>query len=109
MITCTNQQCENYKKELDDNVELCPSCGMKTEKIKSKTNKNLSAIAILAAVIGAVLVLSMIQSFGVSPIGFVFSVAGVVLAFISRSKVAVIISIAGLAANIIIAAVMLMA
>jgi len=33
MIKCANPECDNYKQELEGEIEACPMCGKEVEKI----------------------------------------------------------------------------
>ena len=98
MIVCPNKECQNYGQELEDNMEVCPLCGTKTENSKSKkgssSSANLAIICCLAAVIGVILFWS--------PIGWITYISGpiivaasVVGAFISKKTYAIVITILG--------------
>lgn len=95
MVKCANNQCENYQKELDEKTEICPLCGIKTENAGSNINANLSIASILAAILS---VFAFWTSWGGATmvIGVIVSVASVVLGFISKKKLAIVVSIISL-------------
>ena len=88
MLACANKECVNYKQELEAGVELCPLCGTKPEQLKAKNNQTLGVIAAIAGFV--CIVLTMSEYFYV---GFVIGAAGIVLSFISKSKLFIIITI----------------
>lgn len=53
MIKCANPECDNYKQELENNIEVCPSCGKPVEKIESSFDlrRKLGVIVSLVSVI----------------------------------------------------------
>jgi len=104
MITCVNKECQNFGQELDDNIEVCPICGTKTEQSKTKKGgssaTNLGIVCCLAALVGAVI---FWFSYGfVMWIGVAVTVASVVVAFISKKLFAIIFTIICVAAIILL-------
>lgn len=96
MIICPNAQCDNYRHELDHGTETCPLCGTEVEQSKSKSNTNIAAIAIIAAVASIVVSFAgLAYGYGL-PIGITLASIGVVMGFISRSKPAIVVTIVGL-------------
>lgn len=100
MIKCMNSDCINYKLTLEDNIEECPACGKPTTKTGANVKNNL---ALGAMGMGAVALIIYWFGFGFGDLGFgqiagfVLSVGSIVLGFISRSKLAVILTIGFLA------------
>ena len=95
MLACVNKECANYKQELEDGVELCPLCGTKPEQFKAKNNPTLGLVAIIAGFAG-LLIMWSVEVY----VGLGIGVAGVVVGFISKSKIAVILSILLLLASV---------
>lgn len=95
MVKCINTQCQNYEKELEEKTESCPVCGTQTEKSASDINANFKIASILAAIVS---VFAFWTSWGgaTMAIGIILSVASVVLGFVSKKKLAIVISIMSL-------------
>ena len=91
---CMNKECNNYKQELNEGTEICGLCNKQAVKFESKVNPRLKIAAIFAGIGSLVLFL---WSWGI-PFwaSFVLAPASVILAFVSRSKAAVITTNLGL-------------
>jgi len=102
MIKCVNQECENSKYELEEEIEVCPLCGKPTEKIETSLDvrRPLGAALSIAAILG--IVVSMLPFGGWIPfyLGCFTIVACIVTSIIIRMKVAIIISILSAAAMV---------
>jgi len=91
MVRCVNKKCDNYKQELDGDPSLCPACNTPTEKYVSTINTTFRMIAIFAAVLAFGIIWS---GWGIwYLVGVAVSIAGIVLGFLSKSKLAIVISI----------------
>ena len=100
MIKCMNSDCINYKLALEDNMELCPACSQPTTKVGKTVNNQLAIAAAITGVVGLILYWF---GFGFGDLGFgqifgaILALAGIVVGFISKSKIAILIPFACLA------------
>jgi len=94
MIKCNNPECENSKYELEDDIEVCPLCGKKTEKIETTLDVRRPFAAAVSLISIAGIIIAMLPMGGWIPfyLGCFLIVASIVTAFIIRMKVAIIIS-----------------
>ena len=104
MIICKNEKCANFKQELDENLDVCPACGLETAKIDSdKDGKRklapLVSIGSILSILLTFLMFDFVPNFYVSFFIGVILIAGCIVgAFISKVKGAVVTTIlAGLA------------
>lgn len=96
MVKCANDQCENHGKKLNTGIESCPVCGTQTEKYKAPAKTDLGVGAAIVSLI-AILIFWGTSFWWSAP----FIAAGcIVVAFISRTKPAVVITFISLAAII---------
>jgi len=88
MLVCINKECANFNQELVENTELCPLCGLAPEQRKATNNVTLGAVAMIVSFISFLMLFSefFYLSFFIAP-------ASVVLAFFSKSKLFIILSI----------------
>ena len=92
MVICINQQCKNYKQELESETESCPLCGEKTGMRASKINQSFAIAAIITAIVGAVVAWVTWNTAGII-IGAVLAAAGIALGIMSKSKGAIAVSV----------------
>ena len=95
MIKCVNPQCDNFKHELEDNIEVCPLCGKPTENIKTSMDKRRPlGIGISLAAVAAFFIV-FFPSYGMAPffIGIVTAGICVVASIIIRMPAAIITSL----------------
>lgn len=105
MVRCINKECQNHGYELEGDVKSCPACGTETVKYVEKTNGTLTIVSVLAAIVSAVIAFSVYGIFGmVVAIGV--SIASIVVGFMSKSKIAILVSIVSLPFVLLMAAVM---
>ena len=99
MVKCMNQQCVNYKQQLEDHLETCPACGQKTEVSESKKiRKEVAGAAFIAAIVG----LFLSTRWGAAGIvGPILGVLSVVASFFSRSKAVIIVTILALLLQVV--------
>ena len=97
-VKCMNEKCNNYKQELNEGVEVCSLCNEPVTKFETKEKGKLSIAAIIISLVGF--------SFFFWGFTWVMAILGmaavplsVVLAFISKSKAAVIVTILSLIAS----------
>ena len=91
IVKCMNEKCNNYKQELNEDAEVCALCNEPTTKIETNVNRTLGMAAIGATLVSAVL---MWNWYGILHYaGYVVVPASIVVAFISKSKLAIIITI----------------
>lgn len=50
MIKCMNSECDNYKHELEEDLEICPSCGKIPTKFETGGSDKLRKLAPAAAI-----------------------------------------------------------
>jgi len=97
MIKCVNQECENAKYELEDELEggVCPLCGKPTEKIESTLDYRRPAAAGLSLASIAGIILAMLPFGGWIPffMGCFVILGSIITSFIIRMKVSIVISI----------------
>ena len=95
MVKCINEQCTNYNQELED-TKICPACGKDTEKFAVKTNSSLGITSILAAIIAAIISVSVYGLFGMI-IAIGLSIASIIMAIVSKKKVFIVMTVLSLA------------
>ena len=88
ILKCMNQDCNNYKQELNAGTEICSLCNTEISRFESKVNPKLKLVAICTAVLSLVL---FMWAWGI-PFwaSFVIAPVSVILAFVSKSKAAII-------------------
>ena len=94
-VKCMNENCNNYKQELNEGVEVCSLCNTPVTKFETKEKGKLGLISIIAAILGPILVVwgfTMVMFY----LGAVAAVGSVVMSIISKSKTSIIISILSL-------------
>jgi uncharacterized protein (DUF983 family) len=87
MVKCSNPECENHGKELEANTKICRLCGGETKQFKADSNTNIGVIACIAALLAVPIFWYANMWFG-----FIVSAAGIVTAFISKSKISIAVS-----------------
>ena len=94
MIKCMNKECNNYKQELDDNLEICPACHEPTVKIENSHTKRKRLTPILSIASVAGIIISMMPF--LYPISFFLGIgviaACIIISIIIRMKGAIIAS-----------------
>ena len=95
MIKCMNRECNNYKCELDDNLEICPACHEPTTKIENSYTKrrNLTPIIGIASIAG--IIISMM--YFIYPLSFILGIGTIVgcivFSIVIRMRAAIITSL----------------
>ena len=102
MVKCMNPECNNYKQELDDHIEVCPICGKETEKSETHLDGMKKAGPVVSIIsIGAILLtLFLLQNFNfvaALTIGGIIMAACIVVAFMTKMKSAIITTILAVA------------
>ena len=98
MVICKNEKCANFKQELDENLEVCPACGLETAKIDSdKDNKRkfapMISIISIVAILATFLLFDFINFYVAFFLGAATIAACIVLAFITKVKGAIVTTI----------------
>ena len=102
LIKCMNKDCNNYKQELENNPEVCPLCGVKTEAVQTNVNTKLASIVAIIAVAFIVAPFLLVDTIGMIGLwgGFGVGIVCVGVACFTRSIPAIVITILSLAASI---------
>ena len=95
MVRCINRICTNYNQELED-IKMCPLCGRATQKFTPASNPNLAIAAVITAMIAAVISLSVYGVFGIV-VAIAVSAASIIMAFVSKRKSGIIVTLLSLA------------
>lgn len=102
IVKCMNDKCNNYKMELNEGVEICSLCNQPVTKIETKVNAKLAQKAIMLSIIGFIIIFGGGWAFYmlIGPAAIIIELAGllaipvsIVLGIISRSKLAIILSV----------------
>jgi len=102
MIKCMNQECSNYKQELEENIEICPVCGNKTERSethldgKRKFGPVVSIISV-GTILLTLFLFEHMNFYAALLIGAVIMAVCIIVAFISKMKSAIITTILAVA------------
>ena len=95
MIKCMNRECNNYKQELDDELEICPACHEPTVKIENTYTKRRKMTPILSIASIAGIIISMM--YFIYPLSFILGIGTIVgciiISIIIRMKAAIFTSI----------------
>ena len=98
MIKCANPECNNYKQELEGDVEVCPMCGKEVEKIQTSLDYRRPAGIAISLISLAGLLLSFFQSMVAFYVGVGVMVLCIVGGIIVRMKAPIIVSILSVSA-----------
>jgi len=93
MIVCPNKECDNYKHELEEHVEVCPACGGPTENVETEHDNKRKLAPIVCIASFASLIVAMLPSDIAFFAGMILMVACIVFACIIRQKMAIIFSV----------------
>ena len=93
IVKCMNEQCNNYKQEMNEGVEECSLCKEPVTKIESYVNPKLARIAIAAAIISTIILMFNFWALWLDFVAAAVVVGVVVVAIISKSKPAIIVTI----------------
>jgi len=95
-----NRECDNYDHELENNIEICPTCNQPVENIETSLDKR-RPIGIAVSLISIFAILfSMLPSWFAFIGGIVIIIGCIITAFIIRMKAAIICSILSAAAMV---------
>ena len=90
-VKCMNENCNNYKQELNEGVEICSLCNTPVTKFETKEKSKLGLAAIIAGLVGFAFTLWGFSMFMLY-LGFAGVIAGVILGIISKRMPSIIVS-----------------